>query len=131
MIVVDTSVLIAVARGEPAVERLLRVFESGEPMVMSAASYVETGMVLARRFGPPALGHLGRLREAVPLHLRDVDAEQADAALDAFTRYGKGMGHPAQLDFGDCFAYALAKTADAPLLYVGEDFARTDIRSAL
>lgn len=136
MIVVDTSVIIAVVFGEQSAFRLMtRLLE--EPFVerrMSAASYIEAGTVIAgRKTTNPlaAVAQLDALLGDMGIDLVAVDDFQARAALQARIRYGKGMGHGGALNFGDCFSYALAKTLNAPLLYVGDDFTRTDVVSAL
>jgi ribonuclease VapC len=136
MIVVDSSAIVAIWKREPAAE-VLEIRLAEEPPAerrMSAATYLEAGTVLAatmpdnpheavRRFDYWIAGSF--------LELVSVDAEQARVALNARMLFGKGFGHPARLNFGDCFSYALAKTLNAPLLYVGDDFDRTDVRSAL
>ena len=87
-------------------------------------------MVMGGRYGPDGIVELNLLIEANDIEVVSWTSELADAAAEAFLRFGKGR-HPAKLNFGDCMAYALAKSLDAPLLYKGDDFARTDIRSAL
>jgi len=101
---------------------------------MSVASYVEVGTVIAGRRGSNRLGAINFLDAYLAdnaIELRPVDAAQARIALDARIRYGRGMGHGGVLNYGDTFSYALAKSLDAPLLYVGQDFATTDVKSAL
>lgn len=126
MIVVDTSALIAVAADEPeaaACEALL----TANDLVISAATLAETLIVAKRKNVEDSLqalfGGLG-------LEVIEVSEALAVLAAEAYGRWGKGF-HPARLNYGDCFSYALAELYDCPLLYVGEDFARTDIRSAL
>ena len=129
MIVVDASALVAIAQREEEREAFLTILERTDIIYLSPINYVEAGMVLTQR-------GLFSGRDAFDGWLADLCVEQRDdlelgmAALDAFVRYGKGR-HPARLNLGDCFAYALAKTLDVPLLYKGDDFAKTDIRSAL
>ncbi len=136
MIVVDTSVIIAVIFGEQsAVGLVTRLLEepAGERR-MSAASYIEAGTVIAgRKTANPsaAVAQLDALLGDMRIDLVAVEGSQARAALQARIRYGKGMGHGGALNFGDCFSYALAKALNAPLLYIGDDFARTDVVSAL
>ena len=97
---------------------------------MSAANYVEAAIVLESRLGFVAGPELDRLIEVAEIQLVSVTAEQALAAREAWRRFGKG-NHPAGLNYGDCFAYALAAIAGEPLLYKGMDFALTDVESAL
>lgn len=128
MIVVDASALVAIGDDEPEAEPFLAVLERN-PSRISAVNYVEAGRIL-----------MGRGRLATQEDLDDwlkqlgasvmPDENLASAALDAYLRFGKGR-HPAKLNLADCFAYALAKTLDAPLLYKGDDFPLTDVRSAL
>lgn len=87
-------------------------------------------MVMGGRYGRDGIDELNLLIEANGIEVISWTGELADAAAEAFLRFGKGL-HPAKLNFGDCMAYALAKSLDAPLLYKGDDFAKTDIRSAL
>lgn len=128
--IVDTSALIAVLEDEPqagGIRRLLGTYGGR----VSASAVVEARMVAWGRGGAEALRRLNRFVRQFELEVVAFDAEQADAAFEAFAAYGRGSGHPARLNFGDTFSYALAYVRDEPLLYVGEDFARTDIRSAL
>jgi ribonuclease VapC len=136
VIVVDTSAIIAIWQEEPGWELLLdRVHrEPDDGRSMSVASFIEAGTVMAgRRLADPAsaLDELDKLLTRMRLQLIAVDEEQARLGLRARIRYGRGFGHAAKLNYGDCFSYALAKTLTAPLLYVGDDFDRTDVRSAL
>ncbi len=135
MIIVDTSAVIAISqKEETASDRVARL---GEERVgdrrMSAASFLEAGTVMAGRTRIPlrAIRELDGLLEDMGVELADVDAEQARIALEARIRYGRGFGTQAKLNFGDCFSYALAKILNAPLLYVGDDFDKTDVKSAL
>jgi len=129
MIVVDTSALVAIAAKEPDHTPIMQALLSSDRTVLSAFNYVEAGVVLISR------GHLEDRAEldiwlaqlGVAVHS---DPEESAKALDAYLTYGKGR-HPAKLNLADCFAYALAKKLDAPLLYKGDDFPLTDVRSAL
>jgi ribonuclease VapC len=101
---------------------------------MSVASYLETGTVIAgrrRQDRLAAIDFLDRFLADLEIELRPVDETQIRIALDARIRYGRGMGHGGGLNFGDAFSYALAKSLDAPLLFIGEDFTTTDVKSAL
>lgn len=129
MIVIDASALIAIASREPGFEALLEVLLAADEAVIAAANYVEAGVILVRRgFVDNRAGFdqwLARLGVTL-----DDETSTGERALSAYLAFGKGI-HPAGLNLGDVFAYALAKSLDAPLLYKGDDFARTDIRSAL
>lgn len=126
-IVVDTSALVAVVLGEIDAESLLATMQQHD-CVVSAVSVVESGIVVEARQGPDATRDLGLLLDAVAT-VAHVDSVQAEAAVDAWRRYGKGR-HPASLNFGDCFAYGLAGSLGHPLLFKGDDFAQTDIAPA-
>jgi ribonuclease VapC len=131
MIAVDTSALVAIGLDEPERTPFLTIIRDAPKALISTVSVVETKMVLYGRKGPRAvviLDDLLRLRrfEITPPSLADMDAAYA-----AFLVYGKGSGHRAGLNFGDVFAYALAKVRDLPLLYKGNDFAETDLFPAM
>lgn len=129
--VLDTSAVAAVVLGEPDAEAYLSamVADAGD-LLMSAASRVEVGIVLEARQGLEATNDLQTLLSRLRVDVTPLDADQAVAALTGWRRFGKGR-HPAGLNLGDCFSYALAKVKGAPLLYKGEDFRQTDIASAL
>ncbi len=135
MIVVDTSALVAILLVEPAAEALLDRLgqEDMGDRVMSAASFVEAGTVLAGRHADPdrAVAVLEAFLAESGIALVAVDPEQARLALRARIRFGKGFGARAGLNYGDSFSYALAKSLDAPLLFIGDDFTATDITPAL
>jgi ribonuclease VapC len=127
--VVDTSGIVAIFLGEDDAPRFLRAIEAAERPLISAANVVETSMVLIGRTLPAARQLVMDFLRGGNFQIEPVTADQASIAIEAFMRYGKGR-HPAGLNFGDCFAYALAKATGEPLLYKGGDFARTDIASA-
>ena len=127
MIVVDTSALIAVIQAEPGAVLCQEVLRDASDILMCAATLVEVGIVAARRSASRELQLL--LTELEP-EVVPVTETRAERAVQAYRRYGKGF-HPARLNFGDCFAYELAKSRGCPLLYVGEDFAQTDVRAAI
>jgi ribonuclease VapC len=129
MIVVDTSALVAIVLGEEAAERILDALRDHEAVV-SAVSWVEAQIVVEARQGPDAARDLQLLVEATIDHIVPVDEVHAGAAVSAWRRFGKGR-HPAALNFGDCFAYALARLDGVPLLFKGGDFAQTDVESLL
>jgi ribonuclease VapC len=131
VIVADTSALVSVVFGEPERGRFLNCMEQAGTVVVGTVSVVETRMVVYGRRGARGVVLLDDLLRLPLFEVAAVGAAEADAACDAFVIYGKGSGHPARLNFGDVFSYALAKLRGLPLLYKGEDFAHTDIRSAL
>jgi ribonuclease VapC len=128
MIAADTSALIAVVLGEPDAERFLAALES-DSVALSAVSLTEARIVAEARQGQDATRDLELLVSAVVDRLVAVDEAQASAAVAAWRRFGKGR-HPAGLNLGDCFAYATASLANIPLLFKGDDFGQTDLRSA-
>lgn len=129
MIVVDTSAIVAALTGETAGVRVNTVIAAAATCLMSAASYLESGIVLTSRYGDDGAHHLRLYLNEATIEIVSVDREQADLALRAWTRYGKGR-HPAALNYGDCFAYALATSRGAPLLFVGDHFTETDVKAA-
>lgn len=130
MIVVDTSALYAILAQEADASVFAQRLAAGDGHLISAATYVELGSVCVRHLRDGDLV-LRQLIADLPATVHPFDAVQADLAIAAYARYGKGKGHPAQLNLGDCFSYALARSLDAPLLYKGDDFIHTDIRSAI
>jgi ribonuclease VapC len=130
--IIDTSAMIAILRGEAEAERFsLALEQATEPRRMSAASYLEASLVIDSSRDPVLSRNLGRLIEIAQIQIEPFTPDQARLARQAYRDYGRGSGHPAQLNFGDCFAYALARTLDAPLLFKGSDFSHTDIASAV
>jgi len=130
MIVVDSSALIAIALDETGRDRLVDVMDRADRLAISAGTLIEARMVAFNKGGARLVERLDRLVSTFDMEIVPPDLEQADAAHEAFVAYGKGTGHPARLNFGDLFGYALARTRGVPLLFKGEDFARTDIVSA-
>ena len=130
-VVVDTSSLVAVVLGEADAERHLAVLvaHAGD-VFLSAAAAVEAGIVVEAKQGIEATDDLQRLIALIGVSTVPLDADQAVVAVAAWRRFGKGR-HPAGLNLGDCFSYALAKVSGAALLYKGEDFSQTDVASAL
>lgn len=130
MIVIDRSALVAILRDEPERRGFVdAIVDHGDPR-LSAATYLETSMVMELRWGERAGREVDSLIEEIAIEIVAADRAQAVAAREAFRRYGKGL-HRAALNFGDCFAYALAKTLGAPLLFKGDGFALTDVERAL
>lgn len=134
MIVVDSSAVVAILFGEPSADSLLTRLAADPERVMSVASYLETGTVLASRRKSDrlrAIDDLDRFLDEAGIVLAPVDAAQARLALRARIQFGRGMGHGGVLNFGDAFSYALAHTRNAPLLFIGDDFGTTDVTVAL
>lgn len=129
MIVVDASALVAIFLREPEQQTFLDVISAADAAWLSSINYVEAGLILSKRRLIPNRERFDTLLVSLRVQIRE-DIELGPLALDAYLQFGKGY-HPARLNLGDCFAYALAKALDAPLLYKGDDFALTDIRSAL
>jgi ribonuclease VapC len=127
--VIDTSALIAISLGEPSRERLLDALETAVDRVLSSMSLLEAGMVLRARLGERAVGLLYQLVDDLVSEVVPFDEAQARLAIAAFGRFGKGMGHRARLNFGDCAVYALAVSRGEPVLATGNDFAATDLAS--
>lgn len=127
--VLDASALLAILLGEPEQERFIEMLALANRRLVSAATVVECGLVLTSRRGEGGVSRLNSLLHEAQIEIAVVDSEQARSAIDAFSRFGKGR-HPAGLNFGDCFAYALAAMTGEPLLYKGDDFAKTDIAAA-
>ena len=124
--VIDTSALVAILQDEPERRSFNQAIEAAERRAMSVASFVEASMIIESRYGPDRIRDLDLFIAKAKIELVPVDAEQGHVARTAFREYGKGR-HRAGLNFGDCFAYTLAKTLDEPLLFKGTDFALTDI----
>jgi ribonuclease VapC len=130
--IVDTSALIAIIRGEPDGEQYARALTaSPAPPLMSAATYLEAAIVVDMGGGPVASRLFDRLLDDAGIRVEPVTALQAVIARRAYRDFGKGSRHPAQLNYGDCFSYALATDRQEPLLFKGSDFSHTDIRDAL
>lgn len=126
MIAVDTSALMAITLGEADCVVCMDVLEAQTDVVISAGTVAEALIVAGRR---NVLEEVSTLIDGLGFTVVPVSAAAARAVALAYTRWGRGV-HPAGLNFGDCFAYAVAKEHDCPLLFVGEDFARTDLADA-
>jgi ribonuclease VapC len=124
--VIDTSALLAILLDEPERRLFNEAIEGAESRLLSAATFVEVSIVIEARFGAEGLRDLDVFIDRAGIKLISVDSEQAHAARRAFSQYGKGR-HPAGLNYGDCFAYALATVLGEPLLFKREDFPRTDV----
>lgn len=127
MIVVDTSVLIAILKQEPEGETLLELIDSADHVVIGTPTFFEYLMVSTGSLGAEQESDARALLDELGVEIIAWTREHADFAMAAFVRFGKGR-HSASLNFGDCMAYALAKALDAPLLFKGNDFAATDVK---
>jgi ribonuclease VapC len=131
MIAVDTSALLAIVFDEPERETFFKAIRDAESALISAVSVVEARMVTYSRRGATGLEVLDGILEVPTFEIVSPGSEELEIAHAAFVAYGKGTGHPAGLNFGDLFSYALAKARGVPLLFKGDDFARTDIAAAV
>ncbi|MGI8677799.1 MAG: type II toxin-antitoxin system VapC family toxin [Jatrophihabitans sp.] len=129
--IVETSALVAVVTAEPDADRYYEVMRSAAWSQLSAASYLEAAIVVDSRGNPVMSRRLDALLESLDASVVAVSEAQARIARQAYRDFGKGSGHRAQLNFGDCFAYALATETDEPLLFKSDDFGPTGVRSAL
>ena len=129
--IIDTSAVIAILQDEPDADRLSRAMEDHGSPALSAATLVECYVVAARKGSQELIRIIEELLALIEAEIVPVDRRQAQHARDAYLAFGRGTGHPARLNFGDCFAYALARERNEPLLFVGNDFTHTDIQSAL
>lgn len=125
--VIDTSAALAILFDEPEHDRLAELIAEDATRLMSAASRVETGIVIESRRGAGGRKDFEAMLHAAGIQEVDFTAAHAKLALDAWRRYGKG-NHPARLNFGDCCVYALCKATGEPLLFKGDDFSKTDLK---
>jgi ribonuclease VapC len=130
-VIVDSSALLAIVLDEPLSARCLQTLLESPINLMSAGSFLEAAIVVDRLPDPRDSARFDELISDFDIIIEPVTAHQATIAREAYRRFGKGSGHPARLNFGDCFAYALAKDFDEPLLFVGQDFIHTDVRRVL
>lgn len=127
MIVVDTSALMAIVLGEPESDACIAALEAEADVLISAGTLAEALIVSGRR---DVADQVDKLVTGLALTVAPVTESMARQVSDAYAAWGKGV-HPAGLNLGDCFAYALAKASDCPLLFIGDDFARTDLKAVL
>lgn len=130
MIAVDTSAIVALMLGEPDARQIAERLDRASIALIGSPTAFELTMVMLGVGGAARAAEARRFVSIPPFRLVPFDHEHLSSAFDAFARFGKGI-HPARLNFGDCMAYAVAQVAGCPLLYKGQDFARTDIASAL
>lgn len=131
MTVVDSSAIIAVLRQEPDADAYLDAIDAAENLCISAPNHLEAAIVVDSARDPVASRRFDQFIAEAGMRVEAVTAVQVRIARDAYRDYGKGSGHKAGLNFGDCFAYALAKDTGEPLLFKGDDFGHTDIASAM
>jgi len=129
-VVIDTSAIVAILADEPERHEFNRLIAEATVRKVSAACYVEAGIVMAARNGVAGVHELKLFLTLASIAVAPVDEQQARIALDAFQSYGKGV-HPAGLNYGDCFSYALSTVTAEPLLFKGNDFAQTDVASVM
>lgn len=125
--IIDSSAAAAICLGESDAADYLAALETATHLRMSAATYAEAGVVIDRRMP----GAFDRFVDGLGIEIIAFDREQADLARGAYREFGRGSGHAARLNFGDCFSYALARLVGEPLLFKGEDFHHTDVAPAL
>jgi len=130
-VIIDTSALIAILRAEDDASEMALAIERAQARRISAASYLETAVVIDASRDPIASRRFDELVNTAELRVEPVTHDQARIARDAYRDFGKGSGHKAGLNFGDCFAYALSKSTGEALLFKGNDFSHTDITPAL
>lgn len=129
--IVDSSALVAILSGEPERQVFVDAITRSPGTEVSAANYLETAVVVDRYSDPVLSRRLDELLDALRIDVVDVTAAQAHLARAAYRDFGRGSGHPAKLNFGDCFAYALAVSKAEPLLFKGDDFVHTDVHAAV
>ena len=128
MIVVDSSALIAILEQEPEAEHFLSIIRDATRRLVSAITVYETGIVIGARRGHQSAGEIMAFLAELDVEIVPFAEPYISQALDAYSRFGKGIDPKARLNLGDCAAYALAKVLDLPLLFKGADFSQTDIR---
>ncbi|MCG6943350.1 MAG: type II toxin-antitoxin system VapC family toxin [Thiohalocapsa sp.] len=128
--VIDTSALVAILQDEPERRRFNEAIEAAAQRRISTATLVEISIVMEARYGADGVRDLDLFLAEASIEPIAVDAKQAQTAREAFRRFGKGR-HPAGLNFGDCFSYALSRVLDEPLLFKGQDFPQTDVDAAV
>lgn len=128
--IVDTSALVAILGGEAEADKFVDAIARADAPALSAATYVETAVVIDARRNPALSRAFDRFLDESQLTVEAVTPAQAKIAREAYRDFGRGSGHPARLNFGDCFAYALARDKNQPLLFKGDDFRHTDVDAA-
>ena len=129
--IIDTSAVVAILKHEPGSERIATAIERSAERRISAGTLLELDIVADRNEDLKLSRQLDQFIDLIQPTVEPVTEIQTKIARQAYREFGRGTGHPARLNFGDCFAYALARERNEPLLFVGDDFIHTDIRSAL
>jgi ribonuclease VapC len=129
--IVDSSAIIAILRGEPEAQAFAEAMEQAMSLRMSAGTLFEASIVADGFRDPRLSARFDEIVEVPKMVVEPVTVEQARIARQAYRDYGKGSGHPAGLNFGDCFSYALAREKREPILFKGNDFVHTDLRAAV
>jgi ribonuclease VapC len=129
--IVDSSAIIAILRDEPERSTFEKTLDAAKSLRISAATYLELTIVIDSRRDPGMSREIDDLLDRFDVQIEPLTADQARIARQAYRDYGKGSGHPANLNLGDCFSYALAQDMREPILYKGGDFVHTNLRSAL
>jgi len=129
-VIIDSSAIVAILKQEPDWHYFAEKIDAADFNRISAGTYLEISVVIGRLNDPVMSRQIDELMEECDISIESFTAEQANIARQAYRDYGKGSGHRANLNFGDCFAYALARVKREPLLYKGDDFVHTDIRKA-
>jgi len=130
-VIIDTSAVVAMLRGEPEAAKIFDAIAEASVRRISAANYLETAVVVDGNRDPIMSRRLDDLLYDSDIAIVSVTERQVKIARDAYRDFGKGSGHPARLNFGDCFAYALAIDLNEPLLFKGDDFGQTNVERAL
>jgi ribonuclease VapC len=126
--ILDTSAIIAILQNEPEAPSFARAVEDNRPVCVSAANWLEAAVVVDGNRSPALSRRFDEFLHEAAVGIEPVTSLQAELAREAYRAFGRGSGHPAHLNFGDCFAYALAMERDEALLFKGNDFASTDVR---
>ena len=129
--IVDASALLAIVFSEPERDRFLEIADSADELTMSVINLVEAGIKVDRDADARRAPALDKVVADLAIGIAPVTVDQGRLARQAHKKFGRGSGHPARLNLGDCFAYALARTRREPLLFKGDDFAKTDIEAAV
>jgi ribonuclease VapC len=130
-VILDSSAVVAILKREPDWRRFAGALDQASTARLSAATYVEISVVVQRLKDPAVNREIDELIEEFEIVIEPLTAKQARIAREAYQEFGRGSGHRANLNFGDCFSYALAREKREPILFKGDDFIHTDLRSAL
>jgi ribonuclease VapC len=131
MIIVDSSAILAVIFGEADADIFASALKQSRLSRISAPTFLEASMAATRVLGPQGCAEVKAIVGLARIEIIAFDSKAAQLSIDAFLKYGKGQGHPAQLNYGDCMSYALAKMEGMPLLFKGDDFRLTDVECAV